>query len=167
MTSPLDASLFREPLLALYADLDATIAQLAPRCDLSGRCCRFEEYGHTLFVSAPEMAVLLADSPAPTRPVDDGQTCPWQDLRGHCTARNARPIGCRVYFCDPSYQSHAPDVSETYLRRLKDFVAANELPWNYAPLHRHLKPLAECGWGAKASVNSSANCTTVEAAQST
>ena len=137
----LDPSTFRIPLLRLYDEVDAEVRRLGPVCDLSGRCCRFEEYGHTLFLSAPEAALLVADAPAPSRPVDDGATCPWQDDRGHCTARDARPIGCRVYFCDPTYQGQAPVVSETFIGRLKALVDDLGLPWNYAPLHRHLHDL--------------------------
>ena len=139
----LDPAQFREPLLALYSDLDEEIRRLAPVCELSGRCCRFEEYGHTLFLSAPEAALLIADAPSPARPLDDGATCPWQDTQGRCSARDARPIGCRVYFCDPLYQDHAPLVSEAFIGRLKTLVEALELPWDYAPLHRHLRPFFE------------------------
>ncbi len=145
MTGYVDATLqdqqeaaFRESLHALYTELDIAIAARAPVCQLSGRCCRFEEYGHTLFVSEPEAALLLSEAPAPSRPLDDGKTCPWQDDRGRCTARDARPLGCRVYFCDPAYQSEAPALSERYLGRLKRLVDAFDLSWNYAPLHRHL-----------------------------
>lgn len=136
---------FRAPLLAIYEDLDAAIAGLAPVCRLSGRCCRFEEYGHTLFVSAPEAALLLTDAPVPSRPLDGGATCPWQDQGGRCTAREARPLGCRVYFCDPAYEPRAFDLSEAYLGRLKRLVQAMELPWNYAPLHHHLRQLESEG----------------------
>lgn len=129
---------FREAVCTLYAELDEAVARLGPVCELSGRCCRFAEYGHTLFVSAPEIAVLLADAPPPVRPLDDGKTCPWQDLAGRCTAREARPLGCRVYFCDPAYQPHAPELSEEYIGRLKRLSEKLDLPWDYAPLHRHL-----------------------------
>ena len=135
----LDPAAFRDELLAIYADLDAAVAQHAPACGLSGRCCRFEEYGHTLFLSAPEAALLIADAPTPSRPIDDGQTCPWQDDRGRCTAREARPIGCRVYFCDPTYQDALPGLSEAFIARLKSLVDRLGLPWDYAPLHRHLR----------------------------
>ena len=50
-----------------------------PVCELSGRCCRFHEYGHTLFLPLPEAAVLIADAPPPGRDLDDGDSCPWQD----------------------------------------------------------------------------------------
>jgi hypothetical protein len=140
-----DPAPFRDALRAIYAELDAEIARLAPRCALSGRCCRFEEYGHTLFLSAPEAALLLADAPPPVRPVDDGATCPWQDHRGRCTARDARPLGCRAYFCDPGYEPHAAGLSEAFIARLKRLADALGLPWNYAPLHRHLRQAEAAG----------------------
>jgi len=128
----------RGPLADLYRDLDRAVSELAPVCELSGRCCRFEEYGHTLFVSEVEAAVLIADAPAPVRPLDSGATCPWQDSKGRCVAREARPLGCRVYFCDPRYEDHAPTISERFLSRLKALCDARGWAWNYAPLHRHL-----------------------------
>jgi len=134
-----DVDSYRDALLALYAELDAEIARRAPVCQLSGRCCRFVEYDHTLFLSAAELGVLLADAPAPVRPLDGGETCPWQNGQGHCTARGARPLGCRVYFCDPGYEGQAEELSETFLARLKQLSTEFGLPWNYAPLHHHLR----------------------------
>jgi Fe-S-cluster containining protein len=90
-------------------------------------------------VSAPEAAVLLEDGPPAVRRLDDGETCPWQDDRGRCTAREARPLGCRVYFCDPAYQTDAHSLSEQFIARLKRLVEEHDLPWQYAPLHHHLE----------------------------
>ena len=139
LNTPLHGPLADAELRALYKELDAEVAELGPVCQLSGRCCRFKEYGHTLFVSTPEVQLLLAHAPDPCRPLDGGDTCPWQDSRGHCTARDCRPLGCRVYYCDPSYERFAYDLSERYIRRLKELTEKHGLPWNYAPLHRHLE----------------------------
>jgi Fe-S-cluster containining protein len=144
-TATLDPSRFRAALHAIYAGLDAEVARLGPVCQLSGRCCRFGEYGHTLFVSAPEAALLLDEATPPVRPLDDGASCPWQDARGHCTAREARPLGCRVYYCDPAYEGRAEILSETFIGRLKRMADEHRLPWNYAPLHRHLHQAAAGG----------------------
>jgi hypothetical protein len=133
-----DLDQLRELLSGLYRELDQAIAGHGPVCELSGRCCRFKEHGHTLFLSAPEAALLLADAPDPVRELDDGETCPWQDHQGRCTAREARPMGCRVYYCDPRYQEVAPRLSEEFLRRLNEMVTQQNWPWNYAPLHHHL-----------------------------
>jgi Fe-S-cluster containining protein len=134
---------FHAELRELYAQLDAAVARLAPVCRISGRCCRFREYGHTLFVSAAEVEYLLSEAAEPVRPLDDGDTCPWQDARGRCSARDARPLGCRVYFCDPAYQDAAPELSERFIARLKRLTERHGLDWRYAPLHRHLHERAE------------------------
>jgi hypothetical protein len=126
-------------LRALYAQVDAEVARLGPICQLSGRCCRFKEYGHTLFVSSVEARLLMQQAPEPVRPVDDGETCPWQDSRGHCTARECRPLGCRVYYCDPAYEPSSHGISERFIAKLKELTNESGLPWNYAPLHRHLQ----------------------------
>jgi hypothetical protein len=147
MTDTMPATVSKTPLLdplagaelrALYKELDADVAELGPVCQVSGRCCRFKEYGHTLFVSTPEAQLLLESAPEPCRPLDRGDTCPWQNEHGHCTARDSRPMGCRVYYCDPSYERFAYDLSERYIRRLKELTDRHGLTWNYAPLHRHL-----------------------------
>jgi hypothetical protein len=138
LNAPLLGPLAAVELRALYKELDAEVAELGPVCQLSGRCCRFKEYGHTLFVSTPEAQFLLEGAPQPCRPLDRGDTCPWQDAHGRCTARDCRPLGCRVYYCDPSYERFANDLSERYIGRLKELTDKHGLPWNYAPLHRHL-----------------------------
>ncbi|CAN5732156.1 hypothetical protein BH23PLA1_BH23PLA1_42970 [soil metagenome] len=136
---PVEADLVREPLRQIYEELDRAVAVAGPVCQLSGRCCRFQEYDHTLFLSAMEAAVLVADAPPPSRPLDDGASCPWQDSKGHCTAREARPLGCRVYYCDSTYQEKAKELSEVYLGRLKRLADERGIPWTYAPLHHHLQ----------------------------
>jgi hypothetical protein len=141
----LDPADFRVEFAAVYEELDAEIRRLGPVCNLSGLCCRFREYDHTLFLSAPEAALLIADAPPISRPVDDGETCPWQDLKGHCTARSARPLGCRLYFCDPAYRDEGPRLAEAYISRLKSLVDRLGLPWDYAPLHRHLRDAIGAG----------------------
>ncbi len=129
----------RNELQALYRELDGALARHGPVCQLSGRCCRFQAYGHTLFLSAPEAWLLVADAPPPQRIPDDGQSCPWQDCNGRCTARTARPLGCRIFFCDPAFLDHAPELSETFLNRLKQLANRYGWPWTYAPLHQHLQ----------------------------
>ncbi len=126
----------RRKVLELYAEVDRAVAAEGPVCVASGRCCRFKEYGHTLFLSGLEAEVLLHDAPPYERPVTP-DFCPFQ--KGNlCTAREPRPLGCRVYYCDPNYQEAGRRISETYLRRLKDLADAEGVPWNYAPLHHFL-----------------------------
>jgi Fe-S-cluster containining protein len=63
--------------------------------------------------------------------------CPFQ--KGNlCTAREPRPLGCRVYYCDPNYQEAGAAISEKYVRRLKEIADAAGVTWRYAPLHTFL-----------------------------
>ena len=52
------AETLRERVLDVYAEVDAAVAAAAPRCVASGKCCRFAEYGHTLFLSRFEADIL-------------------------------------------------------------------------------------------------------------
>jgi hypothetical protein len=126
----------RRKVLQLYAEVDRDVAAAGPVCVASGRCCRFKEYGHTLFLSNLEAEVLLHAAPPYELPVT-ADFCPFQ--KGNlCTAREPRPLGCRVYYCDPAYQETGQRLSEAYLRRLKELADAEGVPWHYAPLHHFL-----------------------------
>jgi hypothetical protein len=126
----------RRRVLELYREADREVAAAGPVCVASGRCCRFKEYGHVLFLSNLEADVLLRGAPAYDRPVTL-DFCPFQ--QGNlCTAREPRPLGCRVYYCDPNYQDEGARISETYLRRLKALAEAHGVEWRYAPLHHFL-----------------------------
>ena len=50
-------------VLEFYREVDREVAAAGPVCVASGRCCRFKEYGHVLFVSKLEADVLLASRP--------------------------------------------------------------------------------------------------------
>jgi hypothetical protein len=120
-------------VLEVYATADAAVAEAAPRCETSGRCCRFAEYGHTLFLSHFEAEILLETAPPYEKPVGrDG--CPFQ-VNNLCTARAERPLGCRIYFCDPNYEETGNRITEAALTRLKKLADEAGTGWRYAPLH--------------------------------
>src|SRR5215470_4828553 len=128
----------RRQIRELYAAVDREVAAAGPVCVASGRCCRFAEWGHTLFLSNLEAEVLLADAPAYEKPVS-ADFCPFQKDK-LCTARGPRPLGCRVYYCDPNYQETGQQIMETYLHRLKELAQEHGTEWCYAPLHQFLNP---------------------------
>lgn len=126
----------RELVLEVYAWADAAVAAARPRCEASGKCCRFREYGHTLFISQFEAELLLETAPPYTQPVSaDG--CPFQ-VEGLCTARAERPLGCRIYFCDPAFAERMIEITEESIARLKRIAEAHDTGWSYAPLHQFL-----------------------------
>lgn len=151
---------------AVKAILDAAdrdIAARKPVCVASGKCCKFEEYGHRLYVTAAEMlhfaavmgrdaragaAMRLEREAAPTTgsTVDrpglrlplplyqaDGALSPGcvYQVSGMCTAREARPLGCRVYFCDANAQSWQSELYEKYHGQLRELHETHGLPYAY------------------------------------
>jgi hypothetical protein len=126
----------RRQVRELYQAVDREVAAAGPVCIASGRCCRFKEYGHVLFISNLEADVLLASAPPYEQPVSS-DFCPFQK-DNLCTAREPRPLGCRVYYCDPNYQEAGNRITEKYLHRLKELAREHGVEWRYAPLYHFL-----------------------------
>lgn len=128
----------RDELQAIYGELAAEISATGVVCEVSGRCCNFEKIDHVLFATIMEMAVLLERKPIgtwPTSPV----LCPYW-VGGKCEAREDRPLGCRVYFCDPTYEAqHASRLYETYHKRLEDLARRYHFGGEYLPMVRALQ----------------------------
>jgi len=122
-----------DALRSIYARVDAeTAARASFRCELSGRCCRFRESGHELYVTTLEFEEMVARGgrPAP----GDGSTCPW--LRnGLCANRDGRALACRTYFC--SDEGGAAEVTERYHREIRRLHEERGVPYAYKPLHAH------------------------------
>ncbi|MFO1020664.1 MAG: hypothetical protein U0903_08205 [Planctomycetales bacterium] len=127
----------RAELLDIYARADAAVHQAAPVCELSGRCCRFEEYGHHLYITRPEADLLLEQGLPPDAVVEAG-SCPFQ-INKLCTARERRPLGCRIFFCDPNYAQAGPLLMEQFLNEIKDLHRKHDLEWDYDVLFQFLK----------------------------
>jgi hypothetical protein len=135
-------------VLEVYAEADRAVTAAGPRCDASGRCCRFKEYGHTLFLSRFEAELLIESAPPYTVPVS-ADACPFQ-VDNLCTAREARPLGCRIYFCDPAYQARQGEITEAALAALKRLAGEFGTGWRYAPLPDFLNEADRPAAGAAA-----------------
>src|SRR5262249_4900088 len=126
----------RRKVLELYAEVDREVAAAGPVCVASGRCCRFKEYGHVLYLSSLEAEVLLAGAPPYERPVGAGF---FPLPKGHpCTAPQPPPPRVRRYSRAPNYPETAGRLTEKYLRRLKELAEQEGRGWHYAPLHHFL-----------------------------
>src|SRR6266849_9577594 len=123
-------------VLDMYREVDRAVTAAGPICVASGKCCRFKEYGHTLYLSNLEADILLSHAPPYEQPVA-ADFCPFQK-ENLCTAREPRPLGCRVYFCDPGYQETGNQITEKYLQKLKALSLEKGVDWLYAPLHHFL-----------------------------
>jgi len=59
--------------------------------------------------------------------------CPYQ-ARGKCTAYDRRPLGCRVYFCQPGAAGWYANLYEEYHQRVGALHGVFEAPYRYVEL---------------------------------
>ncbi len=107
----------RQEIEELYQRVAARVDQSQPRCEMSGRCCDFPTSEHELWASDVEVEFAVAAA-GERVPAADSGLCPWH-VDGLCQLRDGRPLGCRIYFCDPSWEAEMPAVYETFHRELQ------------------------------------------------
>ncbi|MFW5681929.1 MAG: hypothetical protein ACOC1G_02900 [Phycisphaeraceae bacterium] len=148
---------------ALHDELDAAVARQGATCWQSGDCCRFDDYGHRLYVTGLEAAWFLrrhahrqaaqddaraTDSrsePAaadtllslpvtdptnrPASPTEHG-ACPYQ-IDNRCTVHAIRPMGCRVFFCEPGTEQWQRETYERFHTRMRELHATHGIAYRY------------------------------------
>jgi Fe-S-cluster containining protein len=116
----------------LYRQVDADVARLGAACRGCGDCCRFDVADHRLLVTTAELA-LLTERPPPNRRGPGEGRCPYQ-VAERCTARRRRPLGCRVFFCDPRFAGPARDLYEHYHGAIQRLHGEFRLAYRYVEL---------------------------------
>jgi Fe-S-cluster containining protein len=170
----------------IFVEADADIAARRPVCHSSGRCCHFDAWGHHLYVTTAELLHFLSvhirdafpeakiknqkskienrdpSSLSQLLASADPAGCPFQSGT-FCTARAARPLGCRVYFCDPAAESWQNEVYEKYHAQLGALHEQFGVPYRYlewrAALRLVVQPLG-CVAGLITDTNQPEGCTT-------
>jgi Fe-S-cluster containining protein len=126
----------RDQIRALYSDLQLEIDRRRPLCVMSGRCCRFDEYGHRLFVTTAELAAFMAELgnlEPPAAKSNGGEApggCSFQTGR-ICRVHSIRPMGCRVFFCDATAAEWQQAIYERFHARLKRLHEELSIPYSY------------------------------------
>ena len=137
-----------DALRRLFADLDADVQSRKPTCWLSGRCCKFDSYGHRLYVTGLEIAWLISqlDDRARSRlrgaELPGGDGCPFQ-VEKLCSVHALRPLGCRIYFCDANAQQWQNEVYEVFLDRLRRLHEEYGLEYRYIEWRQALSEARE------------------------
>jgi Fe-S-cluster containining protein len=67
--------------------------------------------------------------------------CPFLDDAVGCTARDARPMGCRTYFCTPPTGYDQQILYEDAISKVKRFIRENDLPYFYVEWIQALKTI--------------------------
>lgn len=124
-----------EKIAEVYNWLDSQIhksAHLAGICDVCGKCCDFESFGHKLFITPPELIFLKANLHSETlRPMRAGR-CPY-NIKGRCSIYEHRFFGCRIFSCkgDLDFQN---ELSEKALKKFKAICEEFQIPYRYIDL---------------------------------
>lgn len=120
----------------IYDQLQSQIDARRPVCVASGRCCRFEEYGHRLYVTTAELATFVHDLSVMGQSIERAMStwnqtgCPFQTGK-LCGVHAIRPFGCRIFFCDPTAQQWQQEQYEAMHRRLKHLHNDLNVPYLY------------------------------------
>ena len=124
----------------IYADLQRQIDARKPICSASGRCCRFDEFGHRLYVTTIELAAFVASLPTkqPIQPTLGG--CPFQ-IDGLCSVHTIRPFGCRVFFCDAASDQWQHAQYERFHADLKRLHEVLDVPYAYVEWREAIRQL--------------------------
>jgi len=133
----------------ILARADETIAYYRPVCWNRGECCRFGRAGHRLYVTTAEL-IYFGQTHAAWPADHQVDSCPHQ-RDGRCQARRARPLGCRVFFCQASARWWQPAVTEAFLRQLREVGERLAVPYAYVEWLTGLEALRQVVSSAKGS----------------
>lgn len=153
--SPWKSDPARAELLALYAEVDARLADFS--CEASTECCQFGVTGREPYPTAVELtevrhAIAAAgitlpkaglanpgsrDARAKRLPMADTRRCPLLSNEGRCRIYASRPFGCRTFFCDRMIGPGK--LPRTDIQRISRAIA--DLSARHAPRDPHVRPL--------------------------
>ena len=135
----------RGAVARVYGELGREIDARRPMCVSSGRCCRFEEYGHRLYVTTLELAAFVAGLDSQSAPSGwDGTGCPFQVAK-LCSVHAIRPFGCRMFFCDATSTQWQNERYEQFHGQLKRLHEELNVPYLYVEWRQALAALGLAG----------------------
>ena len=114
----------------LYRSVQTQIDLRRPVCVVSGRCCRFDQFGHRLYVTTLELAHFLHHLPPAHPRIDNPGGCPFQ-VQKLCTTHAFRPFGCRIFFCDSTSTEWQNRMYERFHADLKRLHETLDVPYFY------------------------------------
>jgi Fe-S-cluster containining protein len=128
----------RVAVAGVYEQLQDDIDVRRPICGASGNCCRFDEYGHRLYVTTLELAAFVHE--VGDAPGIETSGCPFQ-RGGLCSVHPIRPFGCRIFFCDATARDWQHEHYERYHARLTQLHDELNVPYFYVEWRDALRQL--------------------------
>lgn len=133
----------------VYERIAREVEARRPRCDASGRCCHFEAWGHRLYVTGLEAAYLVSRLDRALTREDvalarEAGGCPFQ-VGLLCSVHPLRPLGCRVYYCDPTAEGWQQELSERMLGEIRAIHDWHGVGYRYGEWRGMLEMLATHG----------------------
>ena len=120
-------------LREIYARLDRELEPFRRFCDSRGNCCHFNASGHMLYVTGLEAAEMARSGKPADRSLALAGTCPY--LSGTmCGIREHRALGCRIYYCDRTYEEQRNALYERFLKEIREIESKFELEHSYGPV---------------------------------
>ncbi|NQU74781.1 MAG: YkgJ family cysteine cluster protein [Planctomycetes bacterium] len=130
----------------LYQRLDQQLATTDWMCKKCGKCCDFINYGHRLYATTAELA-LLTQSPPPNTAAAQAGRCPYQ-VNSICTAYDRRTLGCRVFSCNADHAHIESAIYERLHAQIRNLHERHCLPYMYAELTTATRQMAHAGKGS-------------------
>ena len=127
---------FLQALAEVYRDVDERYA--GHGCPGSTECCRFGITGREPYVTSVEVAFLrraIGARGGPLAPkkkalpiAKDERTCPLLNRDARCAVYEARPLGCRTFWCDRADADVPVKQKELngFVRRVQEIAAEHE-----------------------------------------
>ncbi len=144
-----------ERLRSMLNRIDQQVNQSGFACQQSGRCCKFESFGHRLFMTGLEIAWFrsLVGEP-PQRDTDASRSltvldakrdgCPYQ-VDGACSVHPDRPFACRVFFCQEGSDEWQSQQYEAFQIEMKLLHEELGLSYRYMEWRRGLAEARAAG----------------------
>ncbi|MBN1341390.1 MAG: YkgJ family cysteine cluster protein [Phycisphaerae bacterium] len=115
----------------LLSRAEHDIAKHGILCQQCGRCCRFGEYGHRMFVTPLELAYLLAKVENVTSQAGTfTQNCIFQG-GSSCTIYPHRLLCCRIFLCKLDGKGVVFSPGEKWHRALVELHETLCIPYYY------------------------------------
>lgn len=135
-----------EAMTTMVQEAEQAVRERRPVCLSGGNCCRFEAFGHGLWLTGLEAAWSLRRvGRVPGLPqVEDSirrGDCPFL-IDGGCSAHAARPLGCRAFFCDGAGEGWQEAMLERWHGRVRALHETLALPYRYDEWRRLLRDFA-------------------------